>query len=1089
MAAKQGLTAQIHQYSEDTKRSLLSRAPAGIKSHSWLSNLNTTCTIKSAPPRTPEVMSMLSSKCGWLVKRNEQHVWQKRWCCVVPHTFLYYFEASPEVKTEDNDGTHEVWSGGGINLNAAAVVVPFQNVDQEALNAAVKDGYEDVDHHGGARMSLYPSLPNIMGGGNAAGDPHDDHGVMSGGVVEWDPDATPMNKGEYSNGTYQFASSNLQPVGIIDLECYSVVNRSKLNPTVLELAGDSITNPDLRSFYFQSATVDDAECWTKALLTERHQSLKDETEAYRQVCESFPLQLSNFSEMINEAEAKAESMEKEAYAVRCSAEEGRRKVVAAVREMLERKCWETEGSKRDGDLFGDTLGGVPSDEKKVTSDVEKSLLDSVLDSHFEKLETNRAAFLRELEAALASPTSVATSNVLPPVQSLVDYTSAIVASFGDLRTQLQKYEMDLVQSVKQDQTQLEALKGDIQGRDEKLADAQKEHDRITSELEAELEASRREMEQLSKQLEAQRMEFGMYQNATKTKLSELQQHKKILKKEVIEMRKKIDESESESTSVAHEYGKVKSKYQSQKEKNVMLARYIDRLEKQVGVQQNMMEMMSQTGGASFVGKMVGPGANDDSSKDGISLSGLSKGSYRREASNVSSSASATPMSRRPLLPRTTSKSVSMFDVSPLPVPPSERKTLEKDQDASNGDDATGEDRNPPTVGYQSETATEAESPTDPAEESDTKPAPQTAQEPSDTANNGPTISTRAEEKLKTPERKTKTPKAESPVQITNLPAHDIQTPIRGASPQSAQNKLEIEPEANIVSLNESLLEKADAPAMDDDDDASRVSDITEDRTQRLLDDDLAERRRILLAYVNNQSTNPSNTLTTERRLETIESMIPDVESQKSGSTRLSVAQRARLAANNRANDHRSPNPSVERRKEMSSSSSVQSVGSGKSASDRSRSSVSFISRLGKRLETAIDNSALGIGPRASESLESNDSDNENENEDSNTNDDDDRTSEIASEVSSTLQDRMALQRERQVAFLKKKQLLEDESKLKGGAGLGATPPSKNTSTPTRTRQLKDRLGRVLSAKDMKAPLSPVSSVGAPSSVGVPQGEL
>ena len=53
MAAKQGLTAQIHQYSEDTKRSLLSRAPAGIKSHSWLSNLNTTCTIKSAPPRTP----------------------------------------------------------------------------------------------------------------------------------------------------------------------------------------------------------------------------------------------------------------------------------------------------------------------------------------------------------------------------------------------------------------------------------------------------------------------------------------------------------------------------------------------------------------------------------------------------------------------------------------------------------------------------------------------------------------------------------------------------------------------------------------------------------------------------------------------------------------------------------------------------------------------------------------------------------------------------------------------------------------------------------------------------------------------------
>ena len=205
----------------------------------------------------------------------------------------------------------------------------------------------------------------------------------------------------------------------------------------------------------------------------------------------------------------------------------------------------------------------------------------------------------------------------------------------------------------------------------------------------------------------------------------------------------------------------------------MLARYIDRLEKQVGVQQNMMEMMSQTGGASFVGKMVGPGA-DDSSKDGISLSGLSKGSYhRRQTSNFSSNASATPMGRRPLLPRNSSKSVSMFDVSPLPVPPSERKTLGKGQDIGDGDDATGEDRNPSTACYQSETTTEAESPIDPTEDGDKKPILPAAEELSGTASNEPTISTRAEGMLKTPktpERNPKPPKAESPVQITNLPA-------------------------------------------------------------------------------------------------------------------------------------------------------------------------------------------------------------------------------------------------------------------------------------------------------------------------------
>ena len=37
-------------------------------------------------------MSLLSAKSGWLFKRNESNVWVKRWCAVVPHTFLYYFD-------------------------------------------------------------------------------------------------------------------------------------------------------------------------------------------------------------------------------------------------------------------------------------------------------------------------------------------------------------------------------------------------------------------------------------------------------------------------------------------------------------------------------------------------------------------------------------------------------------------------------------------------------------------------------------------------------------------------------------------------------------------------------------------------------------------------------------------------------------------------------------------------------------------------------------------------------------------------------------------------------------------------------------
>merc|ERR1712232_257014 len=94
---------------------VLSCAPTSIKSHSWLSNLNTTCTIKSAPPRTPEVMAMLAVKSGWLVKRNEQHVWQRRYCCVVPHTFLYYFEAEPAI---DEDSPQWVYTDNDISDNS-----------------------------------------------------------------------------------------------------------------------------------------------------------------------------------------------------------------------------------------------------------------------------------------------------------------------------------------------------------------------------------------------------------------------------------------------------------------------------------------------------------------------------------------------------------------------------------------------------------------------------------------------------------------------------------------------------------------------------------------------------------------------------------------------------------------------------------------------------------------------------------------------------------------------------------------------------------------------------------------------------------
>ena len=108
----------------------------------------------------------------------------------------------------------------------------------------------------------------------------------------------------------------------------------------MELTGDPVTNPDLRSFYFQASGADDAEEWTKAFLSDRHSSLRDEREALREVCNTFPLQLRDCSDMIDAAEDKAARSEKELYSVRSIAEEGRRKSLELVRDILERRSWD-----------------------------------------------------------------------------------------------------------------------------------------------------------------------------------------------------------------------------------------------------------------------------------------------------------------------------------------------------------------------------------------------------------------------------------------------------------------------------------------------------------------------------------------------------------------------------------------------------------------------------------------------------------------------------------------------------------------------------------------------------------------------------
>jgi hypothetical protein len=106
-------------------------------------------------------------------------------------------------------------------------------------------------------------------------------------------------------------------------------------------------------------------------------------------------------------------------------------------------------------------------------------------------------------------------------------------------------------------------------------------------------------------------------------------------------------------------------------------------------------------------------------------------------------------------------------------------------------------------------------------------------------------------------------------------------------------------------------------------------------------------------------------------------------------------------------------------------------------------SGSFFSKLGKSIENLVDNTIVGV--------KSYDSDDDSRS---------DATSESTSVKSKpqsqlTLKERIAMQRQKQVEFLKNKGVIDDESSLHGGAGGSsitsprATTPSNRLSTPRR----------------------------------------
>jgi len=466
MATRQGLTGSLTQYGDDTRRALISNAvPTSMFSHRWFSNMNTTCTIKSAPPRTPEVMNLLSSKHGWLFKRNEQGVWQRRYCCVVPHTFLYYFDSEPQ---QTNDSSLQYLGDGSSNIN----------------------------------------------------------------------DAT--------------------PVGIIDLECYSHVNRLSVEDNIMELKGDSITNPDLRSFLFKGENKKHCEEWTSAFLTDRHQALRDEREALREVCDSFPLQLANMNNMIKEAEAKAEQKQSETYRIRSLMEEGRKQILTRIREGLEALPNITSSKHSSEDRSSSNTNNLRRTQQQHYKEDKATL------SFKTKLHQHQAASIARLDSL---GTHRFMGDAVESVSVLVELVNTIVAEYQDSYLQSYNLSQDIYLKSKTDNEQLQQHLSELQ-KSSQQREASLE--KSVSELEATVQKLSKENADLTSMLTNVQLETSIHAKNNKEKLAVLSEHKKILKKEVIDLRAALGEIKSELDVVSHQKAQLEGRYKREKSRRAGL---------------------------------------------------------------------------------------------------------------------------------------------------------------------------------------------------------------------------------------------------------------------------------------------------------------------------------------------------------------------------------------------------------------------------------------------------------------------------------------------------------------------------------------
>ena len=442
MDATQGLSAQLIQASEDAKRAVLQGTTNLVTPTTWFApddQRRTTCTIENGPPHTPKTLQNLATKSGWLLKRNEQHVWQSRWCCVVPKTFLYYFDGHPKQS------------------------------------------------------------------------PLTDQSL---------------------------------PTGIIDLECYTSVNRKAEhhNDLVLELSGDKTVDPDLPAIHFCALTEVEGEEWSKAILNHRHSSIVDEKEAYRQVCDGSAQQLQELHDELARVKRQLQDKDDELYCLRSQFEATRQKSWKEIQHTLEHGSHNTPIPAKK--TYQETL------ERMVLSPTSPT----VLGRPQQQEEKQGSEQQQQPHDAFCQTKDL---GVLSAVKVLCDYTRALEETLHDQDMAIEALQNQLDEKEGEDVGREQELQTKMEKFQQHMNDQQKTWITQIDTIQDKYCNFQKEHNDMLRTLHAQQMEHNMYRSTSKSKISELQSHKKVLKKEVLDLRKKL-----KNATIALEIEEEKNKQES-----------------------------------------------------------------------------------------------------------------------------------------------------------------------------------------------------------------------------------------------------------------------------------------------------------------------------------------------------------------------------------------------------------------------------------------------------------------------------------------------------------------------------------------------